>query len=95
MPRRLFDALEATFFTAGVCVSMRPFLVSELARRAGRLPATCWYAASSRDSVTLARVAGGECQRLRVLPAAAPSAAHIVSLVDRERLVAGARRAMP
>jgi hypothetical protein len=89
MPRRLVEALEKAFSVEGTCVSLRPFLISELKRRAGRLPRECWYAVAARDSLTLARISGGECRRLRVLPAGLSSAAHISDLVDRERLTAG------
>jgi hypothetical protein len=89
LPHRLVNALRSAFSEGGECVSLRPFLICELNRLARRLPAECWYAAAAHDSVALARIARGECQRLRVLPASRPTPDHVIELVDRERLTAG------
>ena len=89
MPRRLLDGLSRTFGANGQLVSLRPYLVSELGRRARRLPVPCWFVAATRDCLTLAGLADDGCRVVRVLTAEQPSVAAIEDLVARETLLAG------
>ena len=90
MEKSLHDALVACLAVDGALLSLKPYLVSELARRASSLHSPCWLAVAAHDSVTLAGVADDECSVVRVLATEAPvSIADIERALDRERLLAG------
>ena len=88
-PRRALEEIRTTFAENGECDSIRPYLVCELNRLARRLPAECWFATATRDSLGLAGIAHGEVQQIRVLPCASPTSSTIAELIERERLLAG------
>ncbi len=89
VPRRLLEATRAALSQTGTCASIRPFLACELDRHATRAPGDCWYAAAARDCVALARIAGGECERIRVMRLGAPTPQAVADLIEQERLLAG------
>jgi hypothetical protein len=88
-PRRVLQEIRNTFSENGECDSIRPYLVCELNRLARRIPASCWFATATRDSLGLAGVSGGEVRQIRVLPCSSPASSTIAELVERERLLAG------
>ncbi len=88
--KRLLQALKDAFGSHAPLLSLRPFLIAELARRARRLPTPCWFAAAARDCVTLAGLTEDGCSVVRVLVTdGQPSATSLDASLARERLLAG------
>jgi hypothetical protein len=87
--KRLLQAMTSAFGAHGALLSLRPYLIAELARRAARLPAPCWFVTAARDCVTLAAVTEAGCAVVRVLAAEEPpSVQTIEQALARERLLA-------
>lgn len=89
LPVSLVQSVERACSTTGRCVSLSPFLVCELNRCARRLPGACWFAAGSRDCVSVARISSAECARIRVLPVQAATTDCVTGLLERERVLLG------
>jgi hypothetical protein len=88
VPRKVIETARAAFSETGQCDSIRPFLVSEVNRRAKRLPRHCWYLASARDYVAIGHIVMGECRGIRVVPVSAETQ-RLAEVVEQQRLLAG------
>jgi len=90
MRTRLHDAITQCSSADGPLVALRPYLVSELRRRAQRLNPPCWFVAAAHDCIALAGLNGEDCNVIRVMATQGPATTFdIEQALARESLLAG------
>jgi hypothetical protein len=88
-PRRLVERIQTVLCAGAARASIRPYLLCDLDRHAGRLPNACWFANAGRDYIGIVRVRDGCCSRIRIHPTPHPDARLAVAVVERERTLLG------